>query len=269
MLQATPVGRLLVQPFLDGVAILTPAMFTIGESPADWTNHAHGIDPDGKIRVPVGAFLVHTGGKLVLLDAGIGEVDDPMFEGHALLDNLREAGIDPHEIDIVVVSHLHTDHFGWLERNGEITFKNATVFIGKADWRHFVEDAKGGAARAARLRVIESQVELIEGDGQTIASGVTTRATPGHTPGHTSTVISSGDERLIVLGDVMHCPAQLTETEWQFLYDVDKGLASRTREAMRREAEDPNTRLLPSHFPGMSSSRLLAGQGERRWVFGG
>ena len=86
---------------------------------------------------------------------------------------------------------------------------------------------------------------------------MTTRLTPGHTPGHMSTVISSGTERLIVLGDALHCPAQLTELEWEFVYDVDAALARQTRAALVQEASVPNTALLPCHFPGMQAARLL------------
>ena len=263
------VGDLVVQPILDGVAILEPAMFTLaGDEPSDWTGHEHLLGADGKLTVPVGAFVVRTGEDIVLMDAGVGETDDDMFQGAALLDNLAAAGLAPSDITVVTVSHLHTDHFGWLEREGKSVFSNARIRIGAADWEHFVVGAGGGRKRAARLRVVEEQVDLIETDGVTVAPGITSRHTPGHTPGHTSFVISSGTERLIVLGDAMHCPAQLTETEWEFLYDTDRALAKRTREALVREAEEPGTALLPMHFPGMTSARLLPGEGKRQWLVG-
>lgn len=265
-MQPVRVGALTVQPVLDGVAILYPSMFTVGDVPADWAAHQHLVEGDGSLRMPVGTFVVRTGDRTVMLDAGVGVSSDAMFEGHALMENLAEAGIQPEDIDTIVVSHLHSDHCGWLESNGGPTFPNAEVFIGAADWEAFVEQGSAGPKRAERLRRVADHVELVDRDGVTVAPGITTRMTPGHTPGHMSTVISSGDERLIVLGDALHCPAQLTETEWQFLYDVDKDLASRTRESLLREAEEPGTVLLPAHFPGMQAARLLPGQGERRWV---
>ena len=91
----------------------------------------------------------------------------------------------------------------------------------------------------------------------TILPGLTTRLTPGHTPGHLSTVISSGQERVIVLGDALHCPAQLTETEWEFVYDVDAKLAKQTRAALLEEAAVEGTALLPCHFPDMQAARLV------------
>jgi glyoxylase-like metal-dependent hydrolase (beta-lactamase superfamily II) len=259
------VGDIVVQPIHDGTALLRGDMW----SGSDWTEHRHLLDDDGSMRVPVGAFLVHIGDRQLLLDAGVGEVHDEMFDGGALLESLAEAGTQPADIDTIIVSHLHSDHMGWLQRDGVATFPNATVHIGAADWDYFVEQAAGGRRRAEGLRAIEDHVELIPRTGTPVLPGVTTVATPGHTPGHTSTVISSGDERLIVLGDALHCPAQLTESEWEFVYDVDKPLAVATRAALLRDAESPGTTLLPCHFPGMQAARLLPASGSRQWVLSG
>jgi glyoxylase-like metal-dependent hydrolase (beta-lactamase superfamily II) len=260
------VGDIAIEAAHDGTALLRSEMW-VG---SDWTEHRHLLDDDGAMVVPVGAFVVRTGDRLVLLDAGVGDIHDEMFDGGALLDSLRELDVAPDDIDTVVVSHLHGDHMGWLERDGAPVFANATVHIGAADWGHFVERAKGGRRRATRLRAIEDHVELVDRDGVTIAPGITTRLTPGHTPGHLSTVIASRDERMIVLGDALHCPAQLTNTEWEFISDVDPALARATRAALVQEAERPGTHLLPCHFPGMQSARLVpASAGAQTWVLGG
>lgn len=271
-MEPTRVGNVVVQPVYDGVAMLGTDTFLH----SDWTNHGHLLHEDGRVHLPVGAFVIRTGDRLVMIDAGIGVASNDSFVGGELLHGLRDIGIEPDEIDTIIVTHLHFDHCGWLDSRGtndldgaagtsDVTFPNATIHIGAADWAHFVDDEGGGAQRAARLRSVADHVALIEHDS-TIAQGVSVRATPGHTPGHQSVVVSSGDERLIVLGDVLHCPAQLTESEWQFLYDVDADLASTTRELMLREAQDPHTTLLPSHFPGMQAPRLITAGGTRRWV---
>jgi glyoxylase-like metal-dependent hydrolase (beta-lactamase superfamily II) len=262
------VGDLTVQPFIDGVAVLGPSMFVAGGEPVDWSNHADLLDEDGNLPVPVGAFLVRTGERTVLIDAGVGVTKDPMFHGHELIENMTAAGVPPGSIDTVVVTHLHSDHCGWLATDEGSTFPNATIHLGPGDWQMFAVEAAGGRKLAGRLRSIENQVEPIDRDGVNIAPGITTRATPGHTPGHQSVVISSGTERLLMLGDALHCPAQLTESEWRFFYDVDKDLAARTREALLREADDPNTALLPAHFPGLTAARLVPATGKKRWVLG-
>jgi glyoxylase-like metal-dependent hydrolase (beta-lactamase superfamily II) len=261
------VGDLTVTPIFDGTAILDTTMFTVGDSPTDWSSHSDLLDANGRLTVPVGAFVMRVGDEVILFDAGVGDVHDEMFDGGSLLVNLEVAGYRPEDITVIMVSHLHTDHCGWLVHNDAVTFPQATVHVGAADWEFYVTKEGGGSRRADRLRVVEDHVSLIDRDDVSIAPGVTTRSTPGHTPGHTSAVIASGTHRLIVLGDALHCPAQLTETEWQFLYDVDRDLAQKTRESLVREADDPNTALLPCHFPGMTAARLIQGHGKKNWVF--
>lgn len=263
-LETIRVGDIVVHPIYDGTAVLTTDMW----AGSDWAAHRHLLDDAHRLVVPVGAFLVRVGDKLLLLDAGVGDVRDDMFQGGQLLESLAAAGAVPADIDVIVVSHLHSDHMGWLEHDEVSVFPRATIRVGAGDWEYFVEGPGAGSKRSARMRVVENQVELIDHDGAAILPGVTTRSTPGHTPGHTSTVIASGAERLIVLGDAIHCPAQLTEVEWQFVFDVDAELAVRTRQALLRDAEAPGTVLLPCHFPEMQAARLMAANGQRRWVVG-
>jgi glyoxylase-like metal-dependent hydrolase (beta-lactamase superfamily II) len=200
------------------------------------------------------------------MDAGVGDVRNEMFVGGELLNSMRTCGVEPTEVDTVIISHLHSDHIGWLVQHGKSVFSNANIHLGAADWEYFVVKPGGGEKRQARLLSVEDQVSLVDRDGITLAPGITTRLTPGHTPGHLSSVIASGTDRLIVLGDALHCVAQLVEPEWQFFYDVDRDLASQTRAALLREAEDPPTSLLPCHFPGMAATRLINAAGKRQWL---
>jgi glyoxylase-like metal-dependent hydrolase (beta-lactamase superfamily II) len=91
-------------------------------------------------------------------------------------------------------------------------------------------------------------------------------AAPGHTPGSTIIVISSGTERALLLGDVVHCPVQLLDDEWAGMGDVDPVLARRTRVALARELEGSDVPVAAAHFPGMQFGRLIAAEGTRRWV---
>ena len=88
----------------------------------------------------------------------------------------------------------------------------------------------------------------------------------GRNTGSTVVVVSSGTGRLLLLGDVVHCPAQLLEDEWLVLGDVDPQLAQRTRDTLAREIESTGARVGAAHFPGLRFGRLLPAQGRRAWT---
>ena len=183
-----------------------------------------------------------------------------------MLDSLAALGVAVEDVTDVVLTHLHYDHVGWATSKGAVVFPQATYRCHIADWEHFVTgpDASPGAVK--KLSPIADRLEPFE-DGQTLAPGVDVRLAPGHTPGSSIVVVSSGAARAMLLGDVVHCPFELTEPDWEALFDVDPDLAGRTRETLARELEGSGTPVAAAHFPGLAFGRLLAGEGRRTWVF--
>ena len=96
-----------------------------------------------------------------------------------------------------------------------------------------------------------------------MAPGITTLAAPGHTPGHMAIVLSSGDERALLLGDAVTCPIQLEEPDWQAISDMDRDLAARTRQRFYDELEGTGVRMVGAHFPDLRMGRVLTGRGKR------
>jgi glyoxylase-like metal-dependent hydrolase (beta-lactamase superfamily II) len=162
-----------------------------------------------------------------------------------------------------VFTHLHIDHIGWASAHGEVVFPNATYRCAPAEWDHFMVDHRG--AEADRIDPAADRFEQWEA-GATIAPGLDTLSTPGHTPGSTTLVLSSGTERVMFLGDVVHCPVQLEDDEWGALFDVDPELARRTRTALAKELEGSDTRVSGAHFPELTFGRLVRAEGQRRFV---
>ena len=255
------VGELDLIPLNDGQCRMPPE-FYFG---LDFSAHAGVLAPDGTVHIPIGCFLLRSGGKTVLLDAGLGDVDLGWARGGKLPTALRTAGVEPEDVDVVVCTHLHADHIGWLVTEDGPFFSNATVRYGAADWQQFVSDAEP----ASRSRhIMESlaaagRLDPIDGDMVPIAPGVTARHTPGHTLGHYGMVISSGEERAVILGDAVECPLQLEEPDFYVLSDVDPALAARTRETLWRELEGTETVMTGAHFPGLELGRVLTGSGKR------
>lgn len=163
----------------------------------------------------------------------------------------------------MVLTHLHFDHVGWTTRKGAVVFENATYRCDRRDWEHFVGPDPGATRK---LLPLESRLETWDGSG-TLLPGMDTMAAPGHTPGSTILVLSSGTDRALLLGDVVHCPVELLDDEWAGMADVDPELALRTRVALARELEGSDVPVAASHFPEMQFGRLLPGRGRRSWVF--
>lgn len=239
-----------------------PQAFYIG---LDFSSHPELLADDGLVHIPVGCFLLRTGGTTVLIDAGLGDVDVGWARGGALPAALRGVGVAPEDIDIVICSHLHIDHVGWLEADNAPFFTNAVVRYGAADWQQFVAGAEAESRTRHIMEVLAGagRLEPLDGDMIAIAPGLTARHTPGHTLGHYGLVVSSRDERAVILGDAVECPLQLEEPDFYALSDVDPALAGRTREALWRELEGTDTTMTAAHFPGLEFGRVLAGSGKR------
>ncbi len=250
----------------DGYCKLPPA-FYVG---LDFEAHAAMLGDDGLVEVPLGCFVLRTAGTTVLIDAGLGDIDVGWARGGDLPSALRQAGVEEAEIDVVVLSHLHIDHIGWLAVDGKPYFENATVRYGEADWAQFVDDEGADARTRQSMESLAAagRLEPLSGDMLAIAPGLTARHTPGHTLGHYGLVVSSGDERAVILGDAVECPLQLEEPDFYVLSDVDPLLARRTRESLWRELEGTDTAMTAAHFPGLEFGRVMAGEGRRYFAAG-
>jgi glyoxylase-like metal-dependent hydrolase (beta-lactamase superfamily II) len=269
------VGRLVIDPVSDGrLAAPATAMFNRPRD-EDWLPHRQFLDDDGLLPIEMGGFLVRTGARLLLVDVGIGPHSDPVRTG-TFLANLAALGVAPADVTDVVLTHLHFDHVGWASDGERPVFPNATYRCHQADWELFVGPspldeslgitAMGGRTAHELLPALADRVETWDGDGQ-IAPGVDVRSAPGHTPGSTVVVMSSGTDRALLLGDVVHCPVELMEDDWEFVGDIDRDLAQRTRVALAREFEGTDVPMAATHFPGLRFGRLLPGTGLRHWVF--
>jgi glyoxylase-like metal-dependent hydrolase (beta-lactamase superfamily II) len=268
------VGDIRIDGISDG-SLKGPPTLLFNKTEEDWRQHAQFLDEDGLLAIEMGGFLVRSGERLALVDTGIGPHSDPTRTG-SFMENLAREGVAPSEVTDVVLTHLHFDHLGWATDGERRLFPNATYRCHQADWDFFMgavpfDDSlgvsvMGGRPAAELLPPVAGRLETWTGDAS-ILPGLDVRSAPGHTPGSTVMVISSGSERAMLLGDVVHCPAELLSDDWEALFDVDRALARRSRQALARELEGTDTLAAGAHFPGLQFGRLLAGQGSRRWVF--
>lgn len=257
-------GDLRIDPIVDGEGRFKPMMSFRGTSEEDWAPHRDLLDADGLLPFVMGGFLVRYRDRVTLVDLGLGTGRLMGIQGGAFLDNLRALGVAPEDVTDVAFTHLHEDHIGWCAVDGTPTFANATYRASAADAHHFLEvDTTSAESRV--LQPIADRLVAWEA-GEQLAPGLDTLAAPGHTPGSTIIIASSGTQRVMMLGDVVHCPVQLLDDEWGALFDVDPVLARQTRTALARELEDGDALMAGAHFPGLQFGRLIKGEGRRRWV---
>lgn len=278
MTDPTVIGGLRIDGVVDGEARFAPEKTFQGTTPEMWAAHQDLLDEDGKLGFVMGGYLVRgAGDRVVLVDAGLGRGTMLGITCGAMLDNLAALGVSPADVTDVVFTHLHIDHVGWAVSDERATFPNATYRCSAADWDHFMEHTKdqhdhfGPSEGVAvntyeHLKSVQDRFEVHGGTGS-LFPGVDVMSAPGHTPGSSVVVFSSGTDRAMLLGDVVHCPVQLVEEDWAGLVDVDPAMARRTRNALARELEGQDVPVAGAHFPGMALGRLLTGaQGKRRWV---
>ncbi|HEX3335642.1 MAG TPA: MBL fold metallo-hydrolase, partial [Jatrophihabitans sp.] len=135
------VGDIDVHPVSDGTFRASPAYFGEHARP---DGHEDLFTAHGMAWLPIGCFLVRTGDRTILVDAGMGPAmrdDGPrrLLIGGQLLLGLRAVGVTPAQVTDVVCTHLHADHCGWLfDRDAAPVFAHATIWFGAHDWDHFV-----------------------------------------------------------------------------------------------------------------------------------
>lgn len=210
------------------------------------------------------ALVLNTGRQLVLFDTGMGEsmgADSKMFGPTTgrLLANMRAAGIQPEQIDMVIATHAHCDHiWALVDAAGKRVFPNAQVAINEADVKFWTDDGnkKGPAFMGSfiegakkNLSAYRDRMVMVR-DGQEVIPGVTAVFAPGHTVGHTVYFITSQGRTLVNTGDLAHHQILLLRQPlMEFSFDTDPKQSAQTRSRMLDRLANEKHQVLSYHFP--------------------
>jgi glyoxylase-like metal-dependent hydrolase (beta-lactamase superfamily II) len=223
-----------------------------------------GVKTGEPMWLDVNSFLVRSGGNLMLSDAGSGHALQPTLG--QLPANLRAAGVAPEDIDILLLTHLHSDHsFGLVDPAGRAVFPKAELVVHETEAAFWLdrEVQPGDTERvrnnsAAQRRVTAPYGDRIRRikDGE-VLPGITAVRRPGHTPGHTNWLIQSRGERLLIWGDIVHVAAvQVPRLDAALIFDVDPDLARATRRQVFDWVADEGVTVAGAHLPFPGFGRL-------------
>ena len=235
----------------------------------------HMLTEAGDIRLASHSWLVEAPQGTMLVDTGIGNAKQrplaPPFHNHDndFLGAFAATGVQPDQIDLVLLTHLHVDHIGWntVETDGVWlpTFPNARYVFSGAEYRHFANpttfsqrNRNSFLARQDSIDpiVANGQAQMIEVDGSEVFPGVRFLPTPGHSPFHATIEISSEGETALFAGDTLHHVAQVHRPEVNSIFDADPKAARAARAKVLEIASREGTLLFGAHVSGSSVLRI-------------
>jgi len=254
--QRFEVGEIAVTVLSDGAIRLGPEVLQGIDAQGYATLMERQFRDPETFRAAVNGFLVETGDRRVLVDAGSGGAMGPDLG--RLMANLSAAGTAPEDISMLLATHLHPDHVGGAVDDGGAVFPNAELVVHQADRDFWSGTAPEGsesffalaqsvlAAYGDRLRILTGEEEVI--------AGIDALPLPGHTPGHTGYLLTSGDASLLIWADIVHvAPVQLARPQVTIGFDVAPDTAAQTRARILDRAVADRMMIAGSHidFPGM------------------
>jgi glyoxylase-like metal-dependent hydrolase (beta-lactamase superfamily II) len=222
---------------------------------------------------PYICLVVKTDKHLVLVDTGAGSLSPTTGR---LVPNLREAGIAPGDIDTVINTHAHPDHLGGnLTSDGKPAFPKARYIISRTEWDfwtsaqaeqklepHSREILVGIARR--NLLPIKDRIDLVDGETE-IVPGIRSVPAPGHTPGLMALAISSKNQRLLCISDVVLHPVHLEMPEWFSVVDVLPDSLVGTRRKLLDMASAAKDLVMAFHFPFPGLGHVV--RKEKTWTW--
>jgi glyoxylase-like metal-dependent hydrolase (beta-lactamase superfamily II) len=227
-----------------------------------------------RIEIPIPAYIVeHPGAGLLLVDTGfhasiavdprknMGPVLGRLFSGNmaaddAVPDQLRARGLDPGEVKLVVMTHLHFDH-----ASGVAQFPGATFVVTEREWKAATDEkgVTGGYVRrqfdhAFDWRTIDFDADAVNsfaGFGRSLDlfgdGSIRLVSTPGHTLGHVSVVLRTREGEFLVTGDAAYTMRTLRESVMPYGPHDEHEFKRSLREVQRYIEQTPGAIVSVGH----------------------
>jgi glyoxylase-like metal-dependent hydrolase (beta-lactamase superfamily II) len=270
--------------FTDNIAMTMPDATAEEVIAMKWL-HPHYATPEGLQRMNFQGFVVQTPDRNIVVDSCIGAGRTRDFDvfcdlPEGFIEDLESLGITRHDIDTVLCTHLHFDHVGWNTykdpETGEYkpTFPNAKYLFGEKEYKAWQEVIRhdGHHTDTHLIECVDPIVELGLAEfidaNHTIAPGVTTEPSHGHTPGHVHVCIESKGERAVITGDLMHHPMQCAMPHRHATFDLDKESGKATRIGFVEKYKDSGVVVIGAHFFDPTAGHIETSADGETWFHG-
>ena len=258
-------------------------------------------DDDGHALLSIHSWLVRHQGRTILIDTGAGNdkarPQQPVLDhlNNPYLERLAAAGVSPADVDVVLHTHIHSDHVGWdtrLEDGGWVpTFPNAEIICSDLEWRYGAALADGDEAGIAAVRreaglgepiripvsgTFDDSIRPLEGkvtvrrvpiDGAEVLPGIRFVPTPGHSIDHAAIEITSDGAVALFSGDTFHHPLEIYAPELVSSFCEFPDAARRSRQAFMDRAVKTGATVFTAHFPLSSAGRIEQHDDGYQWQF--
>jgi len=254
---------------LDGGAMfgVVPRTLWAAQSPPDDRN---------RIRLATRPLLVEADWGRLLIDCGIGDKMDAkqrdiyaVDRSHTLDEALASAGLAADNVDFVLATHLHFDHFGGatLRRDGRLEprFARARYIIRAGEWQEATHPHERNRASyiADDFLPLEAAgvVEFFE-DDRTIRPGVRVVRTGGHCPQHQVVFVESAGKTAVFTADLIPTTAHIRDA-WIMGYDLFPMETLAFKKRFIREAIEREYLIFFEHDPLVAAGYIREKAGRR------
>lgn len=207
--------------------------------------------PEGGAPASMSSFVLLAGEDTILFDAGLG--GDTWGKKLEAIPDFK-----PENVKLILLTHLHGDHFGGLLQGNDRRFPHAKVLCSMPEYDHWLP--KDGKPRTPQLEKIKAvygaDFSTFNLDDLVFAnSSVKVKAwdAVGHTPGHTAFLIESSkakEENFLIVGDLLHAAAlQFPAPEICSRYDMDPSKTIAARKRILDFAAQEKISIAGMHFP--------------------
>jgi glyoxylase-like metal-dependent hydrolase (beta-lactamase superfamily II) len=276
------IGDVTVDSVLDGEFALDRAIPYPEVAAYRWRPYESLLRDGVDVVNQLGGYLIRTGDRVVLIDAGFGPTQVPTWQSGEFLNSLAKLNVTPDVVTDVLFTHLHFDHIGWAAIDGDPVFPNATYRCHERDWAWFTgpDHVDFPEMFGPEAGLTEFPVEMRTGpklsaishlmqrwSGRTqVLPGLEVVECPGHTPGTTAILLSSQGESMMFTGDIAHHQAELVEPDWAFAADMAPDEAQASRRGLLPELADNRPLVAAAHFRDFALGRVIRTATGFRWA---